>query len=202
MHIDRRLLGWGAFFILAGGIPLAVRAGLLDKSLVIQWGSLWPLLLIGWGIGLLLRRTPVEWLGGAVVAITFGIMGGGLLATGWSGFPIATGCTSNGPTTAFQARTGDLGTTGQVDIDFNCGSLKVNTGDGSGWSLAGSDRDGHGPKVSSTTARVAIEPGFPLTSIPEAVKSSRPLTGALAGIVTVPDSVVSFGPNGKLPVVV
>ena len=158
MHIDRRLLGWGAFFILAGGIPLAVRAGLLDKALVSQWGSLWPLLLIGWGVGLLLRRTPVEWLGGALVAITFGIMGGGLLATGWSGFPIATGCTSSTPTTAFQARTGNLETTGQVDIDCNCGSLSLKMGDGSGWSLTGSDRDGHGPTVSSTGAQVTIKP--------------------------------------------
>ena len=27
MHIDRRLLGWGVFFILVGAIPLAVRGG-------------------------------------------------------------------------------------------------------------------------------------------------------------------------------
>jgi hypothetical protein len=157
MHLDRRLLGWGAFFILAGGIPLAVRAGLLDKSLVSGWGSLWPLLLIGWGIGLLLRGTPVDWLGGAVAAITFGIMGGGLLATGWSGFPIATGCTSNSPTTAFQDRSGDLGSTAQVNVDFNCGSLNLNAADGTTWSLKGSDRDPRGPKVTSTSSQVSIE---------------------------------------------
>ncbi len=175
MHIDRRLLGWGAFFILAGGIPLAVRAGLLDKSLVSQWGSLWPLLLIGWGIGLLLRGTPVEWLGGAVAAITFGIMGGGLLATGWSGFPIAAGCTSNAPTSAFQPRTGSFETTGQVDIDFNCGSLRVNASDGSGWSLTGSDRAGHGPTVSSTPGKVAFE-ADDTRAFPDTGRSSWNLT--------------------------
>jgi hypothetical protein len=158
MHIDRRLLGWGAFFIFAGGIPLAVRAGLLDASLVGQWGQLWPLLLIGWGIGLLLRSTPVEWLGGAFVAITFGVMAGGLLATGWRGFPLATGCTSDAATTAFQARTGDLGSTAQVDVDFNCGSLTVSAADGSAWSLTGADRDGRGPKVTSSSSQVSIKP--------------------------------------------
>src|SRR4029079_17884090 len=55
MHLDRRLLGWGIFFVLLGAIPLAVRAGLLDRALVGQWPLLWPVLLIGWGLGLLLR---------------------------------------------------------------------------------------------------------------------------------------------------
>ena len=69
MHIDRRLLGWGVFFILVGAIPLAVRGGFLDaEERVSSWPSLWPVLLIGWGLGLLLRRTPVEWIGGGVTA--------------------------------------------------------------------------------------------------------------------------------------
>jgi hypothetical protein len=171
MHIDRRLLGWGAFFILVGGIPLAVRAGILDESLVSQWGQLWPLLLIGWGIGLLLRSTPVDWLGGALVAITFGIMGGGLLATGWRGLPLATGCTSDTPTTAFQARTGDLASSAQVDVDLNCGSLAVTAADGLAWSLTGSDRDARGPKVSSASSHVSIEPDDTV-SFPGAGRSS------------------------------
>jgi len=158
MHIDRRLLGWGAFFILVGGIPLAVRAGLLDESLVSQWGQLWPLLLIGWGIGLLLRSTSVDWLGGALVAITFGVMGGGLLATGWRGLPLATGCTSDAPTTAFQARSGDLTSSAQVDVDFNCGSLAVTAVDGTAWSLTGTDRDARGPRITSTSSHLSIKP--------------------------------------------
>src|SRR5262245_18522434 len=108
MHVDRRLLGWGLFFILVGGIPLAVRTNVISAALVGQWANLWPLLLIAWGIGLLLRGTPIEWIGGALTAITFGVMGGGLLATGASGLPFATGCSGSGTTTAFPSRTGDL----------------------------------------------------------------------------------------------
>ena len=175
MHVDRRLLGWGLFFILVGGIPLAVRANLLDDSLVGQWPNVWPVVLIGWGIGLLLRSTPAEWLGGALVAITFGIMGGGLLATGASGLPIATGCSSNAPSTAFAARTGDLDASAQVNLEFNCGSLEVNVGDGSAWSLTGSDRDGRGPNVTSTAAALSIEPDDPGT-FPGGGRSSWSLT--------------------------
>ena len=167
MHIDRRLLGWGLFFILVGGIPLAVRANLLDASVVSEWANLWPLLLIGWGIGLLLRGTPVDWIGGAVTAITFGIMGGGLLATGISGVPFATGCSGTGSTTAFPDRTGELGATAQVNVDFDCGSLIVAAGDGSVWKLTGSDTDGRGPRVTNSSGLVSIErddgSGFPGT---------------------------------------
>jgi len=167
MHIDRRLLGWGLFFILVGGIPLAVRANLLDAELVGKWPLLWPLLLIAWGIGLLLRNTPIQWLGGALAAITFGIMGGGLLATGAGGLPIATGCSSNAPSVAFADRTGNLDAAAQVNLEFNCGTLALNAVEGSAWSLTGSDRDGSGPKVTSTSALVLIQPddggGFPGT---------------------------------------
>lgn len=158
MHVDRRLLGWGVFFILVGGIPLAVRADLLDEQLVGQWPSLWPLLLIGWGIGLLLHRTPVDWIGGAIAAVTFGIMGGGLLATGASGVPIATGCSSNSPAVAFADRTGNLDAAAQVNLEFNCGALTVQAVDGNAWSLTGSDRDGRGPQVTSADSSLTIEP--------------------------------------------
>jgi hypothetical protein len=158
MHVDRRLLGFGLFFILVGGIPLAVRANVLDQALVGQWPLLWPLLLIGWGIGLILRNTPGDWIGGAIVAITFGIMGGGILATGASGLPIATGCSSNSPAVAFAAKSGQLDDIAQMNLEFNCGSLNLRSVDGTSWNLDGSDRDGTGPKLASTSSSVSIEP--------------------------------------------
>ena len=48
----------------------------------------------------------------------------------------------------------------------------------------------------TTSVTDATDPGLPLTSMPDAVKSRRAPTGAFGGIVTVPLSVVSFGPNG------
>ena len=156
MHVDRRLLGWGLFFILLGGIPLAVKAGLLDEQLVGQWPLLWPLLLIGWGLGLLLRNTSLAVVGGAVSAITFGIMAGGALATGFGGIPIASGCTSSSPTTAFASQSGQLGATGRAEIDFSCGRLSVSTAEGSAWGVAGTDRDGNGPVIDTAGSGVSL----------------------------------------------
>jgi hypothetical protein len=156
VRVDRRLLGWGLFFILLGGIPLAVKAGLLDEQVVNQWPLLWPVLLIGWGLGLLLRNTPLALIGGAVTAITFGIMGGGAIATGFNGIPIASGCTSSSPATPFQAQSGQLGGTARAEIEFSCGNLSVTTADGNGWSVSGTDRNGTGPTVDTSGGGVAL----------------------------------------------
>ena len=155
MHIDRRLLGWGTFFILVGAIPLAVRAGYLDEARVGQWPSLWPLLLIGWGVGLILRRTPVEWLGGAVTAITLGLMGGGALATGFGGVPTMGGCSGDRGATAFETQRGNI-TGGRLTIELNCGDLTLGTVAGSDWSVSGTDSNGRSPRVSTSDGSVSI----------------------------------------------
>jgi len=156
VHVDRRLLGWGVFFILLGGIPLAVKAGLLDEQLVGQWPLLWPVLLIGWGLGLLLRSTPLALVGGAVSAITFGAMGGGALATGFHGVSIASGCTDSSPATAFASQSGQLGASARAEIEFSCGRLSVTSADGSGWSISGTDRNGTGPMIDASGGGVAL----------------------------------------------
>lgn len=147
MHLDRRLLGWGMFFILLGAVPLAVRAAAVDADLVGRWPTLWPLLLIGWGLGLVFRATPVEWVGGALTAITFGLMGGGAIATGFSGVPALSSCSSGGGQ-AFAAQHGTFPGAGRIEIELSCGSLAVTTASGSDWQATGTDDGGRGPKVS------------------------------------------------------
>lgn len=157
MRFDRRLLGWGLFFIVLGSVPLAVQAGAVGADVVEQWPILWPLLLIGWGIGLVLRGTPVRWIGGAVTAITLGAMGGGLIATGFNGMPVLTGCGGSGAATAFQTQHGTLAGTARVGIEFGCGDLSVAMTDGSDWQLSGSDPSGHGPaSITNQSGLVAL----------------------------------------------
>ena len=85
MHVHRGLLGWGVFFIVLGAVPLAVRAGVLDASSVAGAWQLWPLLLVGVGVGLVLARTSAALIGPLIVAVTAGLMAGGLLVTGIHG---------------------------------------------------------------------------------------------------------------------
>jgi hypothetical protein len=157
MHVDRRLLGWGLFFILVGAIPLATRAGYLDPELVGRWPSLWPLLLIGWGVGLLLRGTPIDWIGGGIAAIVFGIMGGGLLASGFAGAPISTGCGGQAPGTAFATQSGSFGSEGRLNVDLSCGSLTMRPAPGSSWSISGTESEGRIPDIEIDDNGAAVE---------------------------------------------
>jgi hypothetical protein len=184
VNIDRRLLGWGAFFILVGTIPLAVRAGVLDATLVGRWASLWPLLLIGWGVGLVLRRTPLEWLGGAVTAITFGVMGGGLLATGFSGAPLFGGC-GGGDGRPFEAQRGSIASPGQLNVEFNCGTLEIAPAAGTEWTVSGTESEGRAPRITTSGSSVSIE-GAPgggfLSGVGEARWSVGVPTGPSIGL--------------------
>ena len=161
MRIDRRLLGWGTFFIVVGTIPLAVRSGYLDAAVVEGWARLWPLLLIGWGLGLLLRRTPVDWLGGVVTTLTLGVMGGGLIATGWSGLPVTAGCgdDSGAP---FAAQRGTLASNGGLSVELPCGRLSLDAVDGTDWALEGSSEHGTAPGVETdgNVVRISGPEGF------------------------------------------
>src|SRR3954465_4013290 len=86
MQIRRGFLGWGIFLILVGAIPLAVRGGYISADDLGRLFKLWPLILIGIGVGLVLSRTRFDFIGGLIVAATIGIMVGGLLSVGVSGF--------------------------------------------------------------------------------------------------------------------
>ena len=157
MHVDRRLLGWGLFLIIVGAIPLLVRGGYLDADLVGDWPSLWPVLLIGWGLGLVLRRTPGELLGSAISVAVLGLMVGGLIATGFGGFP-AVGCRGDANGGSSFSRTGTLDASGRVGIEFNCGTLAVKAVDGSDWSIEGTAPNGRGPDIDADLDSVSFAP--------------------------------------------
>lgn len=147
MRIHRGFLGWGVFLVLVGAVPLAVRGGYLAEDQIPNVVSLWPLILIGIGIGILLARTRFAFAGGLVIAATFGLMAGGWLATGVDGIGGVT-CGPGGTTTAFPTRDGSLTeTSGSIDLDLNCGSVTVDVASGSGWRIEGRDRDGVGPNI-------------------------------------------------------
>lgn len=161
MHLNRGLLNWGVFFILLGAIPLAVRQWLLTEDYVARAWTLWPLLLIGAGIGLILRRTRLELVGGLISAATLGIIGGGLIASG--DLPFGS-CGDEHGSFAFPARSGSLAATAAADVRLNCGELTIQTALGPGWTLEGLDEDGSGPRIEATPSRLEItsdeRPGF------------------------------------------
>ena len=148
MRVNQGFLGWGVLLVVAGAIPLAVRGGLITVEQIGHVASLWPLILIGIGIGILLSRTRLAFLGGLVVAATFGIIVGGVLAGGAVGVGA---CGAGGrDVTPFERRDGTFsGSSAAIDLDLNCGELTLTVGAGNGWSVGGDARDGTEPDVAA-----------------------------------------------------
>lgn len=156
MRINRSFLAWGVFLLLVGAVPLAVRAGYLTEDQLRNVGSLWPLILIGIGIGILLGRTRVAFVGGLLVAATLGLIVGGLLGGGLEGLGVSA-CGPGGDTAAFPTRDGSLtDSSASVDIRLNCGDATISTAAGNGWHLEGADRDGTGPNVNAGNGSLSV----------------------------------------------
>jgi hypothetical protein len=158
MHIRRSFLGWGVFLILAGAVPLAVRAGYLSTDQIDRLWTLWPLILVGIGVGLILTRTRFDFIGGIIVAATLGLMAGGLISTGVGA--VSTGaCGEGGRTAAFPARDGAFATTGgSVQIDADCADVTLGVGSGDAWRVEGEDDDGLGPMIEATDTTLDVRP--------------------------------------------
>ena len=155
MHIDSRFLGWGVFFIVLGGVPLAVSQGWIDPAAVGSWWRFWPLILIGIGVGLILRRTPAHFVGGLIVAATFGLLFGGLLAGGTHG-SLSFGCSTGGSGVALPPIDGGFGSNATVDVELSCGDLTVDPLPGSAWNLIASTPGGRNPVAVSAPDRLEI----------------------------------------------
>src|SRR4029453_9359599 len=132
MRVRRGLLFWGLLLIPLGGIPLLDQAGVIDVSRFADPWRLWPLVLVGIGIALLLGRTRVALVGTAVIALTLGAIGGVALAAPDTWFGSFGDCTPGDPTHDFSA-IGTFSAPAEVQLDFRCGTIEVTTEDGSDW---------------------------------------------------------------------
>jgi Domain of unknown function (DUF5668) len=77
MRIRRGLLFWGLFLIPVGALTLLVRGGYLDGEAVRDAWRLWPLVLVGIGLAILLGLTRGAAVGTAISGIVLGLIVGG-----------------------------------------------------------------------------------------------------------------------------
>lgn len=138
MSVDRRLLGWGIFLVLLGGVPLAVTQGWIQRDAVVGAWRLWPLVFVAIGVALILSRTPLRTLGSVLVAVTAGTMLGALVAVGVGGFHVGDfrcGAAAADAPLALSETGAFEGGSGRLALDATCAAITVSTGPGSTWGV-------------------------------------------------------------------
>ena len=133
MHVRRGLLNWGIFLICLGVVPLAVQLRVIDSATAASLLRLWPLILVGIGLGLLLRFTRAQLLGGFVVAGTFGVLIGVFFAAGFPSFAAA--CTGDQATGQTQSRNGVASGPFELNVELTCGEMAITRATGAAWSV-------------------------------------------------------------------
>lgn len=136
MRVRRGLLFAGLFLIPVGAITLLVRAGTIDSQQLTELWKLWPLILVGIGIALLLGRTGYGAIGTAVAALTLGVIVGGAAASGGYWIGSFTDCGPGLNTSQTLDKSGTFSGPATVDLQLRCGSVTMTTGSSSDWTIA------------------------------------------------------------------
>jgi len=159
MRIDRSLLNWGVFLVALGGVPLAVQRGWADAGIAGEMWRLWPLILVGIGLGLILRWTPVAWLGGAIVAATFGLVFGALIAGGVQG--VSSACVGIGGGQAVTTEKSGPASDGSFDLqlELTCGDLGVTRATTAEWTIVAEHGPDDVPGIEATESSLRIDQG-------------------------------------------
>ena len=151
MRVNRGRLNWGVFFIVLGAVPLAYHEGIVSSSAIGDAWRLWPFILVGIGLGFVLSRTPAAFLGGLVVAATFGLVLGGIFAVGPN-----VGCGGGGNSPASVIRDGSFGGASTVTMHLQCGSATITTSSDDRWHVNATNDGGHAALVNSDSTSLQI----------------------------------------------
>lgn len=153
MNYHRGLLFWGLALITGGAVALAAQQGYIDKDWLSGAWRLWPLILVAIGLSILLARTPAAIVGTIVAALVVGSAGGALIAVG----PATFNCGGADPT-ALTTRQGTFGDSANVNLDFNCGTLRVAMDKtATGWTVQSGQRGGSPAKIDAAPARLDVK---------------------------------------------
>lgn len=145
MHVNRGLVFWGVGLVTAGAVALAIQSDLIPAEVARDAWRLWPVVLIVIGLAVISARTPFA----LVATLASGLVAGALVGTLVAGIPdgLTLGC--GGEIDDRVAEDGTFSGAATVELDFNCGDMNVEGGDGDSWALDASFAAGAEPDISS-----------------------------------------------------
>jgi hypothetical protein len=152
MKVNRRFLNWGVFLLAAGGVMLVAQGNAVESETVAQALRLWPIAVIGVGVGLLLRRTRLGLPAGMLAAAAPGLLLGGLVVAAPQMVP---GCGGVEPASS-ETRQGTFEGAASVALRLACGELAVSTVPGNGWRLEAGDGPGAAAVVDASADQLSV----------------------------------------------
>lgn len=155
MRIRRGFLFWGLLLIPLGAITLLVRAGLVDSAALGDSWRLWPLILVGIGLAILLGRRRSGLVATVILALTMGLLGGSALAASGGWLSSITDCVATPASMSHLTDGGLLATSATVELELNCGEVSATTQPGSAWTL-NADYQGGQPTISASGGDLRI----------------------------------------------
>lgn len=129
--VSRGAVFWGAAFVTAGVVVLAIQQGWISEDVLGQAAQWWPLFLIGAGVAIIFAGT-LGVIATAAAGVLLGLLVGGLIGGG-ANISTACGPGEPGPLQAYQD--GTFSGAADVEIDLNCVTLVVAGGPDNDWSL-------------------------------------------------------------------
>ena len=152
MRVANGRLNWGVFFILLGAVPLAYHQGAISQSAITDAWRLWPLIIVGIGVGFILSRTPAYFFGGLIVAATMGLIFGSLFAVTPN-----IGCGRGNGNVTSVSQSGAFTGPSTVQLNLQCGTASVTTSTDSQWHVDASNDSGHNAGITSSGNSVTVE---------------------------------------------
>lgn len=150
--INRKLLYWGVFLVAAGGVLLVAQSDAVSRDVVDGALRLWPLLVIGLGLGLLLRHTRFTVAGGMLAAAMPGLLIGGLVTAAPD---LSMDCRLAEPS-SYATREGTFAGAASVNLTLSCGDVTVTTAPGSGWRVETGDTTRVAPVIDASAYRLSV----------------------------------------------
>ncbi len=152
MTVAKGRLNWGVFFIVLGAVPLAYHQGAITQSAITDAWRLWPLIIVGIGVGFILSRTPAYFVGGLIVAATMGLIFGSIFAVTPN-----IGCGSGNGNVTNVSRSGAFDGPSSVQLNLQCGTANVTTSADGQWHVDASNDSGHNAGISTSGNSVTVE---------------------------------------------
>jgi hypothetical protein len=145
MQVNRGLVFWGVGLITAGAVALAIQGDVISADIARDAWRFWPVVLIVIGLAVIAARTPFA----LVATLAAGVVAGTLVGTLVAGIPEGLNLGCGGEIDDGVTADGAFSGAADVNLDFNCGDLRVEAGDGDAWGADAGFADGAEPDISS-----------------------------------------------------